>query len=262
MTNENEIENATNGNFDDVMDIIGILRFTHALKMTELYNQAVENIRHKLLVEKFDTIGFEYNVAKMRKIVPVKIWCDIFRTTEDINKLASFDKLWAFQTAHEIGCLWDKTTCESAAMHGGINCLTYAHKHGCEWDEMTCTRAVENGYLRCLMYAHGNGCPLSEKICTLAAKHGHLYCLIYTHNNGCQWDETTCAQAAENGHLWCLKYAHEHGCSWDEQTCTLAAKNGHLGCLQYAHKHGCLLNEEIRTICHPNCIDYINRNFS
>ena len=53
---------------------------------------------------------------------------------------------------------WDKSTCNSAALNGHLNCLKYAHENGCSWDKWTCHWAAERGHLDCLKYLHENGC--------------------------------------------------------------------------------------------------------
>ena len=36
--------------------------------------------------------------------------------------------------------------------NGHLNCLKYAHENGCSWDISICNSAAKNGHLNCLKY--------------------------------------------------------------------------------------------------------------
>jgi hypothetical protein len=202
-----DIDKVIAHDFEQVVDIIGVLRFAHNWKMTTLYNLTINYIRNELFEIKHDIFDYDYDINIMKSVVCKEIWRDIFKTTDDINKVTFFGKLWALQTAHENGCPWNKWTAVRAAESGNLNCLKYVHENECPWDELTCTRAASFGRLNCLKYAHENGCP---------------------------WDEMTLTQASKNGHLSCLKYAHENGCPWNDKTHLLSAN---YNCIKYINEN-------------------------
>jgi hypothetical protein len=109
-----------------------------------------------------------------------------------------------------------KILCALSAGKGNLLVLQLLRNElGCVWDESTCSTAARNGRLEVLQWARANDCPWNENTCAYAAcvaRYGHLDVLKWAHANGFTWDASTCAVAARFRHLEVLQWARANDC--------------------------------------------------
>eukprot|EP00213_Chloropicon_mariensis_P005623 CAMPEP_0197471462 /NCGR_PEP_ID=MMETSP1309-20131121/2420_1 /TAXON_ID=464262 /ORGANISM="Genus nov. species nov., Strain RCC998" /LENGTH=94 /DNA_ID=CAMNT_0043009227 /DNA_START=21 /DNA_END=301 /DNA_ORIENTATION=+ len=55
--------------------------------------------------------------------------------------------------------VFDKCTCEFAALGGSLEVLTWLRENDCQWNEYTCNAAAKGGRLNMLKYLYEKGCP-------------------------------------------------------------------------------------------------------
>ncbi len=125
---ENDIRKIMTNDLESLDDDINVLCFTYKWKMAKAYGLIREHVKNKLFQNKYDTRIFENKVCN-------EIWSDMFKTENDMAKIASCGNVWLMRMAHENGCLWDELTCEQAVKGGHLDCLEYAHENGCPWNE-------------------------------------------------------------------------------------------------------------------------------
>jgi hypothetical protein len=144
---ENDIQKIMDGELESLHDDIDVLCFAHKWKMAKTYGLIREHVKNEMFRNKYDTRIIENKVYG-------EIWSDMFKTENDMEKIALCGNVWLMKIAHENGCPWNKWTCELAAKNGHVDCLKYAHENGCLWDEWTCAWAIAGGHADCMNYAN------------------------------------------------------------------------------------------------------------
>lgn len=140
---------------------------------------------------------------------------------------------------HADGCVWDASTCASAAQRGDLATLQWARARGCRWDDQTPLLAARSGHVHVLEWARDHGCTIGALTFACAAGGGHMRMIEWLRSVGCPWDASACTSAAGAGRLDLLEWMRARGCPWNEEACARAALGGHLETLQWLRAGGC-----------------------
>ena len=174
---EADLNTLMNGDMTALHNDIDILLFTHKWRMMKAYDIIREYVKTNIFQNKYHTDVLQNSLCD-------DICGDMFKTTDDMEKITLIGNVWLMEMAHKNGCPWIEWVCKIAAENGHLDCLMYAHENGCSWNTWTCELAAGGGHIKCLEYAHENGCPWNEWTCSHSAGRGHLECLMYAHENG------------------------------------------------------------------------------
>jgi len=134
-----------------------------------------------------------------------------------------------------------------AAANGHLATLSWLCSHGARhvWDKRTCDLAALNGHFRCLEFAFNRNCPFSSSGLYGAARNGHYVCvefMLMQNAMDFRWDRTRCAAcdyAASGGHIRVLQLLKEFRIPWSMSTSDECAKGGHVDCLAYLAQQDC-----------------------
>jgi hypothetical protein len=121
-----------------------------------------------------------------------------------------------FHETQDLDFTWDEKICQSAAIYGQLECLTYLINNGYSIAPKIYLLCAEYNKVECMNVIYKKKYKLHAHTSIVSAKYGSIDTLIFAHNHGCPIDLTVCAFATYTGNYECLVYACNNILNFDK----------------------------------------------